>query len=78
MIFLLLQYLSVRNEKSCYFTSDDRYGVRLLFKRLILELGNSQAPSVSTLIRQEKRFDRDLNFQKLYTDFLNEYEENFE
>ncbi|XP_036148457.1 uncharacterized protein LOC118647518 [Monomorium pharaonis] len=50
-----------------------RYVVRLPLKSPPTELGNSSAVAFSSLIRLRRRFDKDLPYQQLYTNFMLEY-----
>ncbi|XP_076301952.1 uncharacterized protein LOC143220098 [Lasioglossum baleicum] len=54
--------------------SEGRYIVRLPFKRIPENLGNSRSQALRVLTRQEKRFSKDSTMQNAYVSFMEEYE----
>ncbi|XP_076298333.1 uncharacterized protein LOC143217679 [Lasioglossum baleicum] len=54
--------------------SEGRYIVRLPFKRIPENLGNSRSQALRVLTRQEKRFSNDSTLQNAYVSFMKEYE----
>ena len=59
-----------------YFRNNEgRYIVRLPLKGSLTELGDSLSAASRMLARMVRRFSRDVNFGKAYSDFLTEYAE---
>lgn len=55
-------------------TSEGRYVVRIPFKRLPDDFGNSYKPALYALSRQEKRFETNPSLKTAYSKFMTEYE----
>ncbi|GFQ85683.1 DUF1758 domain-containing protein [Trichonephila clavata] len=68
------QFVETHFQNTYTFNSDGRFVVKLPFYKSNLELGDSKPAAISRLLAMERKFKNNLEFEKQYKEFMNEYE----
>ncbi|GFS94546.1 DUF1758 domain-containing protein [Trichonephila clavipes] len=68
------QFVETHFQNTYACNSDGRFVVKLPFYKSNSELGDSKPAAISRLLAMERKFKNNPDFEKLYKEFMNEYE----